>query len=309
MRITTFSVYQNSINNLQQRQRDLATSQEQMTSGKRVSRVSDDPAAAARAERALAAMSRSDANQRALDASRSAMQQSESALGEAGDLLQTARETIMKAGNPSYTDAEREMLVLSLRNVRDQLLTVANRADGVGTYLFGGQGSATPPFVDGATGVQYEGSPGQTQVSASQDMPLSVDGRNAFLEADNPVAGGPVLSTFDVLDRVINELATPGRGDVAVAQTVHDGLRDVDAVSNHLLVWRARTGETLNQADSLELRISESKLGAQVERSNAEDLDMVQAISNFENQQTGYDAALRAYSVVQRMSLFNYISG
>ena len=39
----------------------------------------------------------------------------------------------------------------------------------------------------------------------------------------------------------------------------------------------ARTGETLNQADSLELRISESKLGAQVERSNAEDLDMVQA--------------------------------
>ena len=116
-------------------------------------------------------------------------------------------------------------------------------------------------------------------------------------------------TTFDVLDRVINELATPDRGDVAVAQTVHDGLRDIDAVNNHLLVWRARTGETLNQADSLELRISESKLGAQVERSNAEDLDMVQAISNFQNQQTGYDAALRAYSVVQRMSLFNYISG
>ena len=309
MRITTFSVYQSSIDNLQMRQRDLSVSQEQMTSGKRVARVSDDPAAAARAERALAAMSRADANQRALDASRSAMQESESALGEAGELMQTARETLMKAGNPSYTDAERSMLVLTLRGIREQLLTVANRADAVGSFLFGGQGSSTPPFVDSATGVQYQGSAGQTQVTASQDMPLSVDGRDAWLQASNPVAGGPALSTFDVLDRVITELDTPGRDDGQIALTVHDGLRDVDAVSNHLLTWRARTGESLNRADSLEMRISESKLSAQVERSLAEDLDMVQAISNFQNQQTGYDAALRAYSTVQRLSLFNYISG
>jgi flagellar hook-associated protein 3 FlgL len=34
---------------------------------------------------------------------------------------------------------------------------------------------------------------------------------------------------------------------------------------------------------------------------------MVQAVSSFQNQQTGYDAALRAYSMVQRLSLFDYI--
>jgi flagellar hook-associated protein 3 FlgL len=61
--------------------------------------------------------------------------------------------------------------------------------------------------------------------------------------------------------------------------------------------------------DSVELRIADSKLAAQTERSNAEDLDMVQAISDFQNRQTGYDAALKAYSMVQRMSLFNYIAG
>lgn len=48
---------------------------------------------------------------------------------------------------------------------------------------------------------------------------------------------------------------------------------------------------------------------AETERSTAEDLDMVQAISDFQNRQTGYDAALKAYSLVQRMSLFNYIGG
>jgi len=34
---------------------------------------------------------------------------------------------------------------------------------------------------------------------------------------------------------------------------------------------------------------------------------MVQAISDFQLQQTSYDAALRAYSMVQRLSLFQYL--
>jgi len=50
------------------------------------------------------------------------------------------------------------------------------------------------------------------------------------------------------------------------------------------------------------------KLSSQTERSNAEDLDTTQANSDFSNQQTGYDAALEAYSMVQRLSLFNYFN-
>ena len=58
MRITTFNAYENTISNLQSRQRSLQQSQQQLTSGKRVDKPSDDPVAAARAERALAAMTR-----------------------------------------------------------------------------------------------------------------------------------------------------------------------------------------------------------------------------------------------------------
>ena len=34
---------------------------------------------------------------------------------------------------------------------------------------------------------------------------------------------------------------------------------------------------------------------------------MLQAISTFQNQQTGYQAALQSYAMVQRMSLFDYV--
>jgi hypothetical protein len=50
-----------------------------------------------------------------------------------------------------------------------------------------------------------------------------------------------------------------------------------------------------------------TKLDAQTERSEAEDLDLMAAISDFQNRQTGYDAALKTYSIVQQMSLFEYL--
>lgn len=316
MRVGTFQSYDYSIANLQRRQVELGRSQEQLTSGKRVARASDDPAAAARAERALVAMSRSDADQRALEASRSAMQLTESAFGAAGDLMQQAREAIVAAGNAAYSDAERAMQAQVLQGIRERLLAVANRGDGAGTYLFSGQGSATPPFVDAPDAsvpwgrrVRYDGSAGAARVTSAEPLPLAVDGRAAWLEAPNPVPTDPPLSVFDALDRAIYELATPGRTGPQVAATVQTGLSELDAVYGHMLGQRASAGETLNRADGVEGRIADTKFSAQYERSLAEDLDMVQAISDFQNRQTGYDAALKAYSLVQRMSLFNYLGG
>ena len=309
MRIATYNAYEGVINNLQGRQRALQTSQEQLTSGKRVARPSDDPVAAARAERSLATMTSADAHQRALEASRTTTQLTETALGDAGELIQQARETLMGAGNPSYTDGERSMLVQSLRGLRAQLLSVANRSDGAGSYLFGGQGASSPPFVDAPGGVTYNGSAGDTLVASSESLSTSIDGGHTWLQAPPAVAGDPPLSLFGAIDLAIQRLSTAGVTDPDVATAVREGIRDVDAFNNHLLAVRARSGEALNRMDSVELRIADNKLAAQTERSTAEDLDMVQAISDFQNRQTGYDAALKAYSLVQRMSLFNYIGG
>ncbi len=140
MRIVSATTFATSVDTLQQRQQDLSLAQDRLTSGKRVSRASDDPAAAARVERALAATSRSIADQRALEASRNAMQQAEGALGDATGLMQQVRELVVAAGNGSYTAAERLQLGLRIAGLRDSLLAVANRSDGAGGYLFGGPG-------------------------------------------------------------------------------------------------------------------------------------------------------------------------
>ena len=72
---------------------------------------------------------------------------------------------------------------------------------------------------------------------------------------------------------------------------------------------RSLVGAMLNRADSETDRLASAKLISQTEQSAAEDLDMVEAISAFQAKQSGYDAALKSYSMVQRLSLFQYLSG
>ena len=69
---------------------------------------------------------------------------SEAALGDANELMQQARELMLSAGNASYSDAERKGLANKLQGLRDQLLSIANRPDGSGGYLFSGQGPVRP---------------------------------------------------------------------------------------------------------------------------------------------------------------------
>jgi flagellar hook-associated protein 3 FlgL len=337
------------------------------------------------------------ADQRGLEASRSAMQQVEGALGSATEAMQQVRELLVAAGNGSYTDAERANLGARIAGQREQLFAIANRGDGSGGYLFGGQGAAQPPFVDGVGGVSFRGAAGQTEAQAGELVPMTHDGAAAWLQArsgngvfvttpaagngsgawidagsvvdpsaltgddyriDFSVAAGvttysvlrngaptaqvnlpfvsgqaiefdgmavnvkgtpangdrfditpsaPDLSLFDVLDRVAVELQSGGRSKAQVAQTVASGLRDIDASFANLQLQRSMAGESLNRLDAVESRLAETKLDAQTERSLAEDLDMVEALSDFQNKQSGYEAALSTYSMVQRMSLFQYL--
>ncbi len=322
MRIATAYAFDSSVGNLQSRQQALSEAQQQLTSGKRVQRASDDPTAAAQAARALAAETRLAAQQRALAASQANLQLSESALGEAGELMQQARELVVGAGNGGYTASDRVIVVRQLQGLRDDLLAAANRRDADGRHLFGGSSSATAAFVEVPSGteivpgirtpgtVNYAGAAGY-QTSAADihhDMRLTLDGNEVWMSGTDPVDPGGPMSVFEALDRTIAALADPLAQDSSqIAQAVANGLSRIDAAAAGLASWRATTGAALNEADRLDDQLSQSKLDVQTQRSDAEDLDMLQAISDFQNKQTGYDAALKTYSIVQRMSLFDYV--
>ena len=63
--------------------------------------------------------------------------------------------------------------------------------------------------------------------------------------------------------------------------------------------------ETAARFGGVDILVNNAGVTGQV--ANAEDLDMVEAISKFQSQQTGYDTALKSYAMVQKLSLFQYI--
>ena len=397
-RVSTAQAFDSALSQLRKRQSELSEAQQQLTTGKRVNRASDDPTNAARAERALASVARIEADKRGVEASKALMSQTEASLGDAAELLQRARELLVAAGNGSYGDAQRQSLATDLRGIRNQLLSVANRSDGANGYLFGGQGSAQAPFIDAPGAVQYRGMAGQAATAGSEPLPLAIDGGltwlsartgngqfetrvttsngNAYIDAGTVVSpaaltgstydiqftvtggqttysvlrdgaataltnvpyvsgtaiqfdgmamtvtGAPqsgdafqarpsasTLSVFDVLDKAVTDLSTGNKRGSQITQDSVLNLRNIDQVMMKLSSARSDVGDMLNRIDGVNDRMDGLKLQGETERSNAEDLDMVQAISSFQNKQSGYDAALKSYSMVQRLSLFQYLNG
>jgi flagellar hook-associated protein 3 FlgL len=397
MRVSTYNRYENAVDSLQQRQQQLSDTQQQMTTGKRIAKPSDDPTALSRAERAFTTQKRIDAQQRSVNASKASITLAESTLGQANDVLQQVRETVVAVGNGTYTATERAAQVAQLRSLRGQLLALANQSDGAGGFVFGGQGATSSPFLDTPGGVVSTNTSGQQQLSPTEQMPTTVDGNAVWLAApsgngvfvtapgaantgtawinpgsvDNPslvtggnyavtfsVSGGnttysitqdgnPTAATgvpytptsaisidgmsfnisgkpadgdsfaitpsqhtldpFEAIDRLVSAISPVGTSDGQVAQAVSLGLRDMDQVMRQMQGARAEAGATLSRLDSIDQRNQDRKLLATTVQSDAEDLDMVQAISSFQSQQSGYSAALQTYATVQRMSLFDYI--
>ena len=103
-RLGTANMYDNALRNLGTRQTNLSNLQENLTSGKRVVRASDDPVSAAQAERAITRLSRIQTEQRALETQRNAIAQAESSLGDAVALVQNFRELVVQAGDGSWRE-------------------------------------------------------------------------------------------------------------------------------------------------------------------------------------------------------------
>ena len=449
-RVGTANMYDNSIRNVSARQTSLVNLQENLTSGKRVVRASDDPVSAAQAERALTRISRIQTEQRALENQRNAIAQAESTMGDAISLVQEARQLMVNAGNGALSSSERATIANQLQSLRDQLTAVANRTDTNGIPLLGALGSAQSPFMGPLNGIpdyKFAGQAGQT-ASDGVTLPNTLDGDSAFMfdakrdgsfhaaitpgtstvivpgattpsvpamgqpnralttsaitvaegtnfnknpatglaytysvsfsnvtldpatntlsatynvsstdpafvppaaQTLNPIKIGekgefninglppgmsmkvttlptkaldgtitlspadgdtinisPQASVFSVIDKAIAEIKAAPNSNVA-AQAISQALANVDIGLERMSNIRSYAGELLNRADRITGDQEKRSVQLESDRSRAEDLDMIKGISDFQNQQTGYQAALQTYASVQKLSLFNYI--
>jgi len=161
--------------------------------------------------------------------------------------------------------------------------------------------SATPPTTTGA--LTMTGSTVAFGGASNNDQQMTLTGTPA---AGDSFTVKPKASIFDVMDNAIAGIKSAANGTSAQT-TVSASLSAIDNAFVSVQAARSLAGDYLNQADVIDANQQSRSVQLESDRSNAEDLDMLQGISDFQNQSTGYTAALKSYAQIQSMSLFDYI--
>jgi len=146
--------------------------------------------------------------------------------------------------------------------------------------------------------------PGTIAVTAMPGLTLSMTGTPA---AGDTITVDPSPSIFSVMDDAIRDLGGAANANAAT-QAVSQALHNIDIGMERISAVRGQAGDLLNRADRITDNQSKRSVQLEADRSRAEDLDMIKGVADFQNQQTGYQAALQSYAQVQKLSLFNYIS-
>lgn len=290
------------------RKASLDQSQQAISTGKRINKVSDDPIGAAQAERAMTRIERIKVEQRAMDLQRGNLSLAESALGEGIEYVQRARELIISAGNATLDTPQRTSLANEIENLRHSLLELANRQDSNGMALFGGRGSVAAPFVEDIAGVvSFVGVSG---LAASSDvsLPLALDGHSAFMFTSATDPSASIFKAMDIAGAALKLPSTSPVTAVALNLAISQGLNDIDTGLTQMQSARGQAGDYLNQSDRIESLLNARMDQTETERSRVQDLDMAQGISQMQSNQTAYEIALKSYAQLQRLSLFNFMS-
>jgi flagellar hook-associated protein 3 FlgL len=134
-------------------------------------------------------------------------------------------------------------------------------------------------------------------------LAFSISGAPVVCET---ITANPSPSIFSVLDNAIKDIGGATSANNA-SQAVSQALNNIDIGMGRISAVRGQAGDLLNRADRITTNQEKRSIQLEADRSRAEDLDMMQGISDFNNKQTGYQAALQTYASVQKLSLFNYV--
>lgn len=195
IRISSQQIFTGGINRLQDLNVNLNQTQEQVSTGKRVNRPSDDPVAAARILKLDQELGRIETYQRNVGLAENRLQLEESSLDSMVDIIQRVRELTVQAGNGSLTANDRQSISAELKQRLQELASQANTQDSAGSYIFSGFQGETPAFAKNINGDWvYQGDEGQRKLEIDDGVNVAISdhGKDLFV---NVPAGGPTFFT------------------------------------------------------------------------------------------------------------------
>ena len=408
IRISSQQIFNGGINRLQGINSNLVDTQQQISTGKKVNKPSDDPVAAARILKLDQELRQNDSFTRNANLADNRLKQEESALESSVDIIQRVRELAVQAGSGSLSPNDRQSISAELKERLGQLANIANTRDASGEYIFSGFQGQTPAFAqDGAGDWKYQGDEGQRKLEIDNGVtvPISDHGKGIFVDVPKAVSvtgtddgsgdpaagyvsglelvapkdlrdafngeppddltisfednGGPLeivvedrngnsietqpnpavvgeefqvagmkmtvneaevddtftlgindrQSVFGTIENLIDGLegvakGTP-RGNAEYDALIAESLTNLDNAQEKIILKQTELGGRLNAVESTTAFLEDSGLYTKEIRSQLQDVDYAEAISNLSFQSFVLQAAQQSFAQVSRLSLFD----
>lgn len=174
MKISTAQLYTLGIQAITRQQQQLAETQAQLSSGKRINLPSDDPTGMAKLLDVTAGIDRIDQYTRNIDFATSSLAQEETVLSQVNTSLLRVRELILQANNATNSASDRSSIAQEIDQRLQEITALANTTDAAGNYIFAGTRANTVPFTINNGQVEYGGDQGQRSVQISNNTSLSI---------------------------------------------------------------------------------------------------------------------------------------
>ena len=295
MRVADQQMYGILLGNLQRSRLQMLTSQEQISSQKRVTNPSDDPSAFGQIVLDKSALSQTTQWVRNINFGTSRVNAADQALGQVQNLITRVRELTIQASSDTTSAEGRQSIAKEVRQLQRQLVQLGN-TEVAGQAIFGGTKTDVQPFtITSGDTVAYQGN-SETQsiaVGEKQTVQILVPGSSIFT--------GSTTNMFDSLRDLLTALESNNRSgiqaglgnlDLATAQ-ISDVQGTVGALANRLQV-------THDALDTATLTITKSI-------SDNQDADLATAITQLRLQEVAVQAASETFTKIFDSSLINYL--
>jgi flagellar hook-associated protein 3 FlgL len=290
-RITNSMVSRTVLSDIQDVFGKLSRTQERLSSGKQLTKPSDDPFAASRALLYRTGLDANKQYQSNVDEASSWLDASDTALAQLGDSATRARTLILQGANGSNSQVQRDAIAAELDQIADSVKTVAN-TQYAGRYIFSGTATQTAPFTVGGVDT-YAGDSAaiNREIGAGVQVPVNVTG-------DTVVS--PLLAA-------IRQAAIDLRAGGTPANLSTTDLQAMDAATDAIQTTRSSVGARVNRLTAALDRLQQLELAQTQQLSEAEDADVAQTMVDYSTQSAVYQAALKAGSQLIQPSLLDFL--
>lgn len=298
-RITPTLMAERSLNDINAQLARISKLQEQLSSGLRVNRPSDDPIDARRAINIRTLLQRNDQFISNIDDVEPQVDETASALLGVVDVLQRAIELTTQGANGTNSQAQLDALALEIDALLETVFTTANSQTN-GRSIFAGTATLNPAFsatrVGGEiTAVTYDGNNNLFSVDISEGASINVNipGSQAFQDT---------VDVFAVLIGIRDSMRAGDQADLSAVR-----LDQLQESLDQTLFGVARVGAVQNRLERISNNLQDTDLSLQELLSDKINADFAETVLNLNVAQNSYEAALSATGRILQVSLLDYI--